>query len=184
MECAQAELDGIIGIGMAADMRTAQKLKGWIRENIRVTRSVAWTEEGRQLRVRSRSPKRTLPADVVGAGIEIPRHVPLGGRDGRPIVLLSLFDGLGTARLAVDELIREAGPSVYLAGSWYAEWYEPLRLAVDAAWHRRSAMYGCTRHLPVASDVWGMLRNNCTILRALLAQGPAESLFLIVGGSP
>ena len=103
---------------------------------------------------------------------------------GRPIALLSLFDGLGTARLAVDEVLRMEGGSVRLVGSWYAEWHAPLRDAVERLWARRHAVTGCRRHEPVANDVWDLLRGDGQRLRGILDTIPESALLLIIGGSP
>jgi hypothetical protein len=88
-------------------------LDGWI----------SWTDEGVRYRTRSRSPRNRRTPEITGLGrISIPERSEV-----RPVVLMSLFDGLGTARLAMDELIRIAGPSVRLVASWYAEWCGVLR---------------------------------------------------------
>eukprot|EP00974_Lingulodinium_polyedra_P051371 4941548-Lingulodinium_polyedra.AAC.1 len=39
----------------------------------------------------------------------------------RRIVLLSLFDGMGTARLAIDDMLRDLRSAGSLVGSFFAE---------------------------------------------------------------
>eukprot|EP00974_Lingulodinium_polyedra_P102937 9964870-Lingulodinium_polyedra.AAC.1 len=45
---------------------------------------------------------------------------------GRRVVLLSLFDGMGTARLALDDTLRALRCGDSLAGSFFAEIDVPL----------------------------------------------------------
>ena len=89
-------------------------------------------------------------------------------QQGRPVALLSLFDGVGTARLAIDKISRIEGPRLQLIGSWFAEWHAPLHKAVDALWRRRTAVTGCRRHEAVANDVWDLLRDDGQRLRCLV----------------
>lgn len=55
------------------------------------------------------------------------------GASARPVALLSLFDGLSTARVAVDEVLRAVGGRPLVA-SWFAEWDPCLREHVAACW--------------------------------------------------
>lgn len=64
----------------------------------------------------------------------VPVGVPLGPRTPqRHVALLSLFDGMGTARVAVDEVLRtlRAPP---LVGAFFWEAASDLATAVEAAW--------------------------------------------------
>lgn len=71
------------------------------------------------------------------------------------LALLSLFDGLGTARHAVGELLRVEHGKWQLVGSWLAEWHHPLPHAVEVLWRSSSALTGCVPHEPVANDMGG-----------------------------
>ena len=101
-----------------------------------------------------------------------------------PVALLSLFDGLGTARLAVDELVRIMGGRITLVESWFAEIHPPLHQAVAAAWARRADRFGCVRHIPLVTDVWDLLRHDCAPLRHIVARLPRQAPLLIIGGPP
>eukprot|EP00974_Lingulodinium_polyedra_P002062 193749-Lingulodinium_polyedra.AAC.1 len=55
--------------------------------------------------------------------IAVARGWPIfAARSPRPSVLLSLFDGAGMARIALDDLLRRPGAVGALAGSFFAEW--------------------------------------------------------------
>ena len=96
-------------------------VKNWISLGIMHQREdgrVGWTIEGRGYRERSRSPPVARRSEMLASSL---RHCRLPMPDdarGRPIALLSLFDGLGTARLAVDEILRMEGAAVRLVGAW------------------------------------------------------------------
>ena len=68
---------------------------------------------------------------------ELPLGAPASanaGRRGRTIALLSLFDGLGTARLAVQDALEELGCADALRFAGYAELYPGLASTVEAYW--------------------------------------------------
>eukprot|EP00974_Lingulodinium_polyedra_P116920 11161068-Lingulodinium_polyedra.AAC.1 len=52
-------------------------------------------------------------------------------RRTRPIVLLSLFDGTGTARLALDDFLRTMRRPGAMVGSFFAEVDAKLAAAVQ-----------------------------------------------------
>ena len=79
------------------------------------------------------------------------------GESERQVCLLSLFDGLGTARIAVDEMLRMAGKPRALALAWAAEIDETLGAAVEAHWRRRRALAGGPEQLWAVRDVWGLV---------------------------
>ena len=66
---------------------------------------------------------------------ELPRRGPASagtGGPGRAVALLSLFDGLGTARLAVQDALEELGQAEALRFAGYAELDPVLASAVEA----------------------------------------------------
>ena len=61
-------------------------------------------------------------------------------------------------RLAMDKAINKAGGTAVLRASWYAEWQPSLHEAVGKYWQQRTRLTGCVPHLPIARDVWDLLR--------------------------
>eukprot|EP00969_Alexandrium_andersonii_P298423 13191500-Alexandrium_andersonii.AAC.1 len=53
------------------------------------------------------------------------------GTQTREIVLLSLFDSVGTARVAVDMVLMAVGRPMALVAAWYCEKQENLATAVQ-----------------------------------------------------
>ena len=77
-------------------------------------------------------------------------HTPAGTN----VALLSLFDGTGLARIAVDEAIQDCG-GISLVRSAFVEHDRTLARQVAAVWsngHTRVA------HTPIASDIWDLCR--------------------------
>ena len=125
---------------------------------------------------------RILPA-------EDGRGAPAGGAGAedvvfRAVVLLSLFDGVGTARVALDDFLSRAGLGGKLEGSFFAEWDGQLAQAVERLWADRVANDGVVMHTKVAGDVWDLLRHDMAALRRVLRAARPGALLLIVGGSP
>eukprot|EP00969_Alexandrium_andersonii_P228757 10103269-Alexandrium_andersonii.AAC.1 len=56
----------------------------------------------------------------------------------REIVLLSLSDGVGAARIAVDMVPTAVGRPRALVAAWYCEKQDSLASAVQREWERRS----------------------------------------------
>eukprot|EP00969_Alexandrium_andersonii_P018961 827914-Alexandrium_andersonii.AAC.1 len=64
---------------------------------------------------------------------------PLPGAPAtRPIVLLSLFDGVGTACLTMERILQVAGCPEALVASWFCESQRPLAAAVASSWAARA----------------------------------------------
>ncbi len=128
-----------------------------------------------------------------------PRVVaPAGGlrADGQEVALLSLFDGTGMARLALEEALAEQ-EGMRLVSAAFVEHDMNLANAVGSAWDRR-LQEGRTalpyRHL--AEDVWDLLRGadglspsnpegfrDCP-LRRFAASLPGGCSVLVLAGSP
>eukprot|EP00974_Lingulodinium_polyedra_P114666 11103923-Lingulodinium_polyedra.AAC.1 len=84
------------------------------------------------------------------------------------MVLLSLFDGTGMARVGVDDLPRTLGAPNVLLASFYVEINSTLSGAVERAWRRWGQIGGGLSHVPVADDVWDVLRDGAAPLRRVL----------------
>ena len=96
-------------------------------------------------------------------------------------MLLALFEWLGTMRLAMDAAINKAGGTAALCASWYAEWQPSLHDAVDKYWQQRTRLPGCVPHLPVARDVWDLLRGNGRALQGVLDSAPKNASMVLAG---
>ena len=59
------------------------------------------------------------------------------GKSKRPLCLLSLFDGLGAARIAIEAALRTAGAPEGLHMAGFAEQGRELGAAVQAYWAER-----------------------------------------------
>eukprot|EP00974_Lingulodinium_polyedra_P064044 6186160-Lingulodinium_polyedra.AAC.1 len=70
------------------------------------------------------------------------------------MVLLSLFDGTGMARVGVDDLLRTLGAPNILCASFYVEINSTFSRAVERAWQRWDQIGGGMPHVPIADDVW------------------------------
>ena len=189
----------------AADAAEATRLGQW--------RSVAQEETGshgdqqastRGGRRRSASPHAPIPAPCRRRRDDESRRGGHGGDEEVPgstaapqVALLSLFDGAGMARLAVEEALAERrGPPLVAAA--YAEWDRTLGMAVRAAWARRtSATPGLVPYRYIAADVWDLFRcghggpdapdsneRGETPLEAFADSLPGGATLLVVAGSP
>ena len=78
----------------------------------------------------------------------------------RVIALLSLFDGTGLARIAIDEAIGDCG-GITLAQSAFVEHDTQLSRQVATVWNRE-VDHGRTTvpHVPIASDIWDLCRSE------------------------
>ena len=106
-----------------------------------------------------------------------------GGGKGRRVHLLSLFDGVGTAMLAMVELFTVLGCRDRLAGGWFSEIDDRLAVPVARHWaERREA--GGPPFERVAGDVWDLLRNRGRTLVDVLAKVEPGAMLVVAGGSP
>ena len=137
-------------------------------------------------------PQRDHPGgDLSNQNQREQRGSALGDPDARAsppcrkaLVLLSLFDGMGTARYAIETLLRRHQMLPALVASWFVEVDPLLALAVDALWRRQAATAGTPPHRQAAGDVWDLLRWDARAPRGVLATVPAQGLLMIVSGSP
>jgi hypothetical protein len=116
------------------------------------------------------------------------RPSPGPGRGGtqatRPIALVSLFDGLGTARLALQDLLEELGHPGALAWAGFAELDPLLAAAVARHWRAGASLGAWLPYHRMAGDVWDLLRHDGGRFGTLCEQLPSGALVLLVGGSP
>eukprot|EP00969_Alexandrium_andersonii_P342007 15117945-Alexandrium_andersonii.AAC.1 len=68
-----------------------------------------------------------------------------------PLALLSLFDGIGAARLGVEDALAALARPVRLTASWFVESDNQLAPLVEAYWLGRSRVLGTTPHRRAAS---------------------------------
>eukprot|EP00969_Alexandrium_andersonii_P064243 2829640-Alexandrium_andersonii.AAC.1 len=100
------------------------------------------------------------------------------------VVLLSLFDGVGTARVALDMALRHYRCTPLLHASWYVECDRGLADRLEGYWVWRADVTGEVPSVPLAYDVWGLFRDGAAPLRRLLEGTPLNSVVLVVAGSP
>ncbi|MFM7981893.1 MAG: hypothetical protein ACKPKO_21495, partial [Candidatus Fonsibacter sp.] len=118
-------------------------------------------------------------------GVAVTPHPPasVGGGGPRPVALISLFDGLSTARLALQDRLEEyrCGP---LAFGGFAELDGDLARAIGVLWASRAALGLTPPYHRLADDVWDLVRLLGGRFTQLCSRLPAGALILIVGGSP
>jgi site-specific DNA-cytosine methylase len=102
----------------------------------------------------------------------------------RAVALLSLFDGLGTARLAIQDALAELGHPTALAFAGFAELDAVLASAVEEYWAAGARAGGWLPYQRLAADVWDLLRQDGGRFRRLCELLPREALTLLIGGSP
>ena len=98
----------------------------------------------------------------------------------RPIVLVSLFDGLGTAHLA----LQEAGQPAAVVYTGVAELDPSLAMVVEAHRHTGVALIAWTPCQRLYANVWDLLRQDGGRFPRLCEQLPRGALTLLIGGSP
>ncbi len=107
----------------------------------------------------------------------------LDGAPRRTIALLSLFDGLGTARLALDRALFRLREQGRLAASAFVELDADLSGPVSQLWQEPSLSRG-TPHVHLADDVWDLFRHRMQALHSMINGLRLHTLLLIIGGSP
>ena len=70
----------------------------------------------------------------------------LARAQGRQMVLLFMFDGIGVARYAVEALLQRNGLCHVLAASWFAATHDPIAIPVESAWGRITRTSGTPPH--------------------------------------
>eukprot|EP00969_Alexandrium_andersonii_P171090 7563504-Alexandrium_andersonii.AAC.1 len=100
------------------------------------------------------------------------------------MALLSPFDGVGIARVALDVALRRGRCLPMLHTAWFVEIEDHLAEAVESYWDRRAALTGEAPYRRLAGDVWDIVRDGAGGLRRALGVIPCGSLLFIVAGSP
>ena len=94
------------------------------------------------------------------------------------VALLSLFDGMGLARIAIDEAIHDCG-RITLARSAFVEHDRTLARQVAAVWNSEVS-HGRARvpHTPIACDIWDLCRPEHSPLGATANGNPTQADFI------
>ena len=106
---------------------------------------------------------------------------------GRPLALLSLFDGTGMARVALESALARlgaTGPS--FVASAFAELQPNLASAVQALWAQQAQTSGGPPHSCIAHDVWDLFRpsSGSTPLHHFAQDLPFGTCVLLIAGPP
>eukprot|EP00969_Alexandrium_andersonii_P198612 8771481-Alexandrium_andersonii.AAC.1 len=99
-------------------------------------------------------PEASLDVSARGASFAATRSA---GEEGRSALSLSLFDGAGAARVALDLVLHSAQVESALAASWLVEIDPVLSSAMERSWQRKAQLTGV--------NVWDLLRNDARRLR-------------------
>ena len=92
---------------------------------------------------------------------------------------------MGTDRLAMERILRQAGQRDRMGPSWFIESDPPLRTAVSQHWARMQEGDPTTApYSPLCEDVWQLLQPAHPAVETLVRSIPARALLLIVAGSP
>ena len=110
--------------------------------------------------------------------IEAPLPTVLAAGAASPIYLLSLFDGIGMARLGVEQILYDLGLRAALAATWFVELDERLGCCVAARWAQQQPPY-----LQLTNDAWNLVRQPELLMRILQGM-PSGALILLIGGPP
>ena len=118
-----------------------------------------------------------------GSGSSSPPHPSAG----RPIALLSLFDGTGMARVALDRALAQlggAGPP--LVASAFSELQVSLASAVQSLWTQQTRDTNIPPHTCIAHDVWDLFRprRGRTPLHDFVRVLPFGTCVLLLAGPP
>ena len=76
------------------------------------------------------------------------------------VALISLFDGTGLARVAVELAMGDQRDRLVQAG--FAELDNGLSMAVQQYWDRRAGLTSCAPYKRLAGYVWDLVRGNPT----------------------
>ena len=102
----------------------------------------------------------------------------------RKLAMLSLFDGVGTAAVAMQEFLDLTGMGHRMATAAFVEKDRDMAQRVAKAWENKHANQQCIQYRYIAEDVWDLLREDGRILRGFLASVPRKALLLMPAGSP
>eukprot|EP00969_Alexandrium_andersonii_P186481 8239261-Alexandrium_andersonii.AAC.1 len=84
------------------------------------------------------------------------------------MALLTLFDGVGIARVALDVALRRGRCLPLLHTAWFVEIEDHLAEAVEEYWNRRDGLAGEAPCRRLAGDVWDIVRDGAEGLRRAL----------------
>ena len=102
----------------------------------------------------------------------------------RLVFLISLFDGIGTATVAVTQLVLELGAIDRLGRAWFLERDQVIAQKVADHWARKAAAEHHAAYQCEGFDVWDLLRHECSRLLSGLNKIPVSSFVILVAGSP
>ena len=94
------------------------------------------------------------------------------GANPPAIALLSVFDGVGLARLALGDVLLMLNMQQYLEASGFAEIDDALANAVSIHWRHRAGLQRRPPHVRVAPGVWDLLRGARPSLQDFLTYLP------------
>ena len=98
--------------------------------------------------------------------------------------MLSLFDGVGTARFALQELLERLGFAHVLKAAHFVEIDEELGKATETLWATFAAEKGLVPYQWLARNVWDLVRNEGKVLTDYAHRLPTGALLLLPAGSP
>lgn len=101
----------------------------------------------------------------------------------RKLILFSLFDGLGVARVAVEQYLKAAGLLPTLRGAVAAEIDRTAVEIMMAKWGPTNPAAPRPRPL-IVYDVWHLVHNQLLPLANILSQIPLGAVLAIIAGSP
>ena len=105
----------------------------------------------------------------------------------RPLALLSLFDGTGMARVAIERALAQLGSSgPSFIASAFAELQANLASAVHALWAQHARDTNSPPHTCIAHDVWDLFRprQGRTPLHDFARVLPFGTCVLLIAGPP
>lgn len=111
------------------------------------------------------------------------RGIPLQPA-GPQVVLLPVFDGLGTARIALQDALNLIGEGAALAAADFAESDDILAPAFEQKHWSTKACFGIQPYRKATKVLWDLMRNRAAALSRVLATTPRNALMLIIAGSP
>ena len=102
----------------------------------------------------------------------------------RVIVLVSLFDGIGTAYIGLRRMLRSAGLLDCISAAFFIKLSARLAATVQNHWDRVASDGLCCPYHFITADVWDLLRDDAALTCHLAKFIPRDCLVLVVGGSP